>query len=74
MANLTLVWLAVAEAETAPVEVAEEFTLWTVADEAALEGLLFAIGREQWEELQEYLESHPECRYRWSDDPASLAR
>lgn len=74
MANLTLVWLAEAEEVSAPVEVAEQFQLWTVADEAALEGLLCAIGREQWEELQDYLESHPECRYRWSDDPASLVR
>ena len=74
MNGMQLQWLEEAEEVSAPVEVAEEFVLWTVADEAALEGLLFAIGREQWEELQNYLESHPECRYRWSDDPASLVR
>lgn len=59
-------WLEEAEEVSSPVEVAERFTLWTVADEAALEGLLFAIGREQWEELQDYLESHPELKCHWS--------
>lgn len=65
-------WLEEAEEVSSAVEVAEQFTLWTVADEGSLEGLLFAIGREQWEELQDYLERHPECRFRWSDNPPPL--
>lgn len=59
-------WLAEAEETAFAVEAAEQFVRWTVADEAALEGLLAAIGAKQWWELQEYLESHPECRCRWS--------
>ena len=63
MANLTLVWLAVAEEEATPVEVAEEIQPYGLDDLRAEAGLLVAIGREQWEELQDYLESHPSARW-----------
>lgn len=61
-----LQWWSEADEVSLPVVVAEEFTLWTIADEACLEGLLFAIGREQWEELQEYYYSRPELIGRFS--------
>lgn len=64
-------WLEEAEEVSSPLP-EMGVTLWTVADEAALEGLLVAIGREQWWELQEYLERHPECRCRWSGNQSPL--
>jgi hypothetical protein len=46
-------WWTEAEEQATPVETAEEFSVWTVADEASLEGLMVVIGREQWEALQD---------------------
>jgi hypothetical protein len=49
-------WLAEAEEVEAPVEVAEQFQVWTVQDEAGLVGLVVEIGWERWEALQDEAE------------------
>lgn len=56
MANLTLVWLAVAADETSAVEVAEQFTVFSVADAEERDRLEEAAWSDFWDNLPSRLD------------------
>ena len=72
-----LQWLAEAVEVETEVEWAEQFTVWTVADEAGLEGLVSAIGWEAWERLQDasadWWAQQTEAANRWYAGAAKVA-
>lgn len=59
MNSKQLVWLAQAEEVSAPIEVAEQFTVFSLADLEAEQALFTQIWAEQEAEIAAYFESHP---------------